>query len=503
MAAYQPPAVSAILAERAQRLEKLRASTPAEQGAVYAYYRDHPAQFITDWGMTFDPRNAEINLPSSIPFVLFPRQVEFVEWVYDRKRSGEDGVAEKSRDMGASWLTVAIAAHMFLFHAGWVIGFGSRKEEYVDKAGDPKSLFWKLRYFIKHLPPEFRPKGWDERKHAPNMRIMHPDNGSVIVGEAGDNIGRGGRSSVYFVDEFAFIEHADQVDAALSQNSNCKLFISTPNGAGNSFYRKRHAGKLPVFTLHWRDDPRKDDAWYAKQVRELDPVILAQEIEIDYAASVSNAWIDGALVEAAFHRGPADVEAIGLKILGVDAAHFGDDTSVITYRRGRLVTPQWVLRGQIDGVELAERIIKIADDLGGVDQIVIELDGPGVSCFDQLRQSEKYKSKVKGVHTGARRSDGQHYNLRAQMWARMREWLQEEPNVLPRCGDLKAELTAMQYAYKDGLLLMEKKTEFKKRVHRSPDRADSLALTFAHTDAPPPRAQSVRPHAYGAASWML
>jgi len=499
---YTPPSVPAVLAERAQRLQKFRASAPAEQAQVLAFYRDHPAQFITDWGMTFDPRNVEIGLPASIPFLLFPRQIEFVDWTYERWRCREPGLADKSRDMGVSWLIAAIAVHMWIFYGGTIVAFGSRKEELVD--GDPKSLLWKVRYLIAHLPRDFRPAGYDERKHSQKMRITNPVNGSVINGESGDNIGRGARASLYFVDEAAFLEQPDKIEAALSQATNCQIDVSTPNGSGNPFYRKRHSGRVSVFTLHWRDDPRKDAAWYAKQVAELDPIVVAAEIDINYEASVSNAWIDGALVEAAFHRGPADVEAIGLKILGVDAAHFGDDTSVVTYRRGRLVTPQWVFKGQLDGVELAARVIAIADDLGGVDQIVIELDGPGVSCHDQLRQSDKYRSRVKGVHTGARRgSDGKHYNLRAQMWARLKEWLQEEPNVLPRCGELKAELTAMKYAYKDGLLLMEKKSEFKKHVHRSPDRADSLALTFAHMDAAPPRPAFTPHQRHGAASWML
>ena len=57
--------------------------------------------------------------------------------------------------------SVAFAVWMWLFHDGTVIGFGSRKEEYVDDLNDPKSLFWKARQFINLLPKEFRPEGWD------------------------------------------------------------------------------------------------------------------------------------------------------------------------------------------------------------------------------------------------------------------------------------------------------------------------------------------------------
>jgi len=183
-----------VYEKRMERLETIRAD-PAILGGLKEYYKTHPADFINDWGMTFDPRNAEIGLPSTIPFTLFPRQREYVDWIYDRWQKREDGLTEKSRDMGVSWLCVAIAVWMWLFYPGTVIGFGSRKEEYVDKIGDPKALFWKVRQFIELLPREFRPKGWNGEKHAPHMRILNPENGSSIIGEAGDNIGRGNRTS--------------------------------------------------------------------------------------------------------------------------------------------------------------------------------------------------------------------------------------------------------------------------------------------------------------------
>jgi hypothetical protein len=216
-----------------------------------------PGRVHHDWGMTFDPRNPEIGLPAQMPFLLFPKQREFIGWLFERWQAREDGLAEKSRDMGLSWLCVGFAVWMFLFWPGTVVGFGSRKEEYVDDLSDPKSLFWKIRNFIALLPEEFQPAGWNEKKHAPYMAAVNPENGSRIVGEAGDNIGRGARTSIYFKDESAFYERPEKIDAALSQTSNCKIDVSTPNGEGNPFARKRKSGKVKVFTFHWRDDPRK------------------------------------------------------------------------------------------------------------------------------------------------------------------------------------------------------------------------------------------------------
>lgn len=464
---------------RKERLERIR-NNETELAALHEYYKINAADFINDWGITFDPRNAEIGIPSYIPFLLFPRQREYVDWVISRWQAREDGITEKSRDMGVSWLCVAIAVWMWRYYPGTVIGFGSRKEEYVDKIGDPKALFWKARQFINMLPVEFRPRGYDDNKHAPHMRILNPENGSSIIGEAGDNIGRGNRTSIYFKDESAFYEHADAIDAALSQTSNCKIDVSTPNGNGNAFYRKRHSGKIPVFTFHWTQDPRKDEGWYNKQKEILDPVIVAQEIDIDYNASTTNAWINGEDVEAALRNGPADVQAIGKWIVSVDAAHFGDDESIIHKRKGRLNLPQTVLR-QVDGIQLAGRVEQECESLektGELHAIVIELDGPGVSCYDQLKQG-KYAKKIIGIHTGARQSDNKNYNLKAKLWRLAKEYLENKPVSLARCPEIKSQIGAMRYLYKNGLLLMMSKKDYKKEFGKSPDRADAFVLSFA------------------------
>ena len=71
-----------------------------------------------------------------------------------------------------------------------------------------------------HLPQHAAgrvPRWLDAEEHAPHMRLVFPDTGALISGEAGDNIGRGNTTSLYFVDEAAFLEHPVMVEASLSQ----------------------------------------------------------------------------------------------------------------------------------------------------------------------------------------------------------------------------------------------------------------------------------------------
>jgi phage terminase large subunit len=484
---WRQPDYTQVYVERTERLTALRAPG-FDLAALKAYYKDNPADFVHDWGFTVDPRNAELGKDVVVPFVLFPRQRQYLTWLYERWKRREDGLVEKSRDMGLSWLCIGFGVWMWIFHPSTVVGFGSRKEEYVDKIGDTKSLFWKARQFIKLLPVEFIPKGYSEQKHAPSMLITNPENGASIVGEAGANIGRGNRTSIYFKDESAFYEQADSIDAALSQTSNCKIDVSTPNGVGNPFHRKRTGGRIKVFVFDWRDDPRKGDDWYREQVEKIDdPVIVAQEIDRDYSASVSNAYIGAANVAVCQALGPADVPAVGPLLVGVDVARFGNDKCCITFRRGRVVISQ-ILFGKVDVVDCAGRVkdeVLAMNEKPG--QIAVDTIGIGAGVADILRrekafwlnQDDPQSSVVQDVNSSLQLDDGQNFNLRARMWRDMRDYIKAVCS-LPNDPDLTTDLTALRYMYRQSKLLIESKEDAKKRGLKSPDRADSLALTFAY-----------------------
>ena len=483
---WKNPDYGPVWAERIRRLKVLRELPDEEKAAqlakLKAYYKDHPADFINDWGCTFDPRNAERGLPTTMPFLLFPKQREYIEWLHARWKGREDGLVEKSRDMGISWLCVGFSVWMWVFHPGSVSGFGSRKEDLVDRIGDPDSLFWKARTMISLLPGEFKPKGYDEAKYAPFMRIINPETGGIIRGEAGANIGRGGRTSIYFKDESAFYEQAQGIDAALSQTTNCQIDVSTPNGEGNPFWKKRHGGKIKVFVFDWRDDPRKDQAWYDKQVATRDAVTIAQEIDRNYSASVTNSWITSEIVTAAMERGPADVLAMGPIRVGLDVARFGDDKTVLTFRRGRLVLKQ-VVWGKTDLMSTAGRAkqeINTYRRLQGtrLEQIAVDTIGIGAGVADALRGWPEFKDLVVDVNSAQLLDDDENYNLRALMWREMRDWIAAGAS-LPNDQELRVDLTGLRYFYRIGKLLMESKDDAKKRGLKSPDRADSLALTFA------------------------
>lgn len=513
---FRNPDYVQVFEWRAERLQRIR-NNPDSLPSLRQYYRDHPAQFIIDWGCTFDPRNVERGLPATIPFLLFPKQEEWVEWFMERWRNQEPGITEKTRDMGMSWLTVSLGATVCLFQHGMAAGYGSRKEEYVDKIGSPKSLFEKARTFVSLLPKEFR-GSWDRKKHCPHMRIIFPDTGSVMTGESGDGIGRGDRTGFYIVDESAFLERPHLVDASLSATTNCRQDISTPNGMGNPFAQRRHSGKIPVFTFHWRDDPRKDDAWYAKQVEELDAVTVAQEIDINYSASVEGVLIPSAWVQAAIdaHK-KLGIEPTGERLGALDVADEGKDLNAFSARHGIVIehAETWAGKGS-DIFGTVQRAFSICDE-NGLDRFMYDSDGLGAGVRGDARviNEQRKEQKLKQVDVSAfrgsasvidpdkemvkeRKNKDFFANLKAQSWWALRirfqktyravvEGMDYDPDEiisisskLPNLTPLTLELSQPTYHINGvGKVVVDKAPDGTK----SPNLGDSIMMLFAPTES--------------------
>ena len=183
------PDYEAVYASRTNAIERMRAN-PKSIEKLKEYYSNNWAAFITDWMITYDPRKAKVKYA---PFILFPKQAEYVDWLQELYTEGKRGLAEKSRDVGFTWLSVAVGVCIWLFFPHAVVGFGSRKKELVDNGdSDPDSIFWKIRVIIDNLPVDFLPP--NHKVGRKSMVVPNPGNGSVIKGEIGDEIGRGGRA---------------------------------------------------------------------------------------------------------------------------------------------------------------------------------------------------------------------------------------------------------------------------------------------------------------------
>jgi phage terminase large subunit len=312
------------------------------------YYKTHPVEWINDFCVTFDPRARENKL---MPFVLFPRQVEFIHFLQECLTEKESGLVEKARDIGASWLCCAFSTWLFIFHEGATVGFGSRKAEYVDKPDDPKAIFPKIRQILKNLPAWMMPEGFNWGVHSTHMKLVNPANMSTITGESGDAIGRGGRTTIFFKDESAWYENPEGIEAALGDNTDVQIDISSVHGTANPFYRRRMAGEIweigkkiktgltRVFIFDWRDHPGKTEEWYKKRRDKAEAEgmlhVFAQEVDRDYSGAVENVIIPAewarACIDAHIKLG---IKPDGEKVAGQDVADGGGDKNAIVARHG-------------------------------------------------------------------------------------------------------------------------------------------------------------------------
>lgn len=381
---FKNPDYLSIFKSRVERLIKIRQNSDILQ-SLKIYYKFNPAQFIIDWGCTADFASANKYQPAIIPFILFDKQNEWCNWVNDLWQNNQNGLVEKTRQMGMSWLSVALAVTICLFNDDVKIGFGSRKEEYVDKRGDSKSLFEKAKIFIELIPKEFT-GGWSDRLHRKSMQIKFPNTNSTIIGESGDNIGRGDTTSIYFVDEAAFLERPYIAEASLAQGTRCRIDISTPNGLANSFYEKRVSGKVPVFTFHWRDDPRKNDDWYNDQVAKLDPVIVAQEIDINYNASVTGIVIPSLWIQSAIdaHK-KLGIDISGMKYAALDVADEGKDLNTFCGRYGILIQDLYEWSGKDSDIMYTTQQCIGHMDNNKYQQLIYDADGIGAGIRACMR----------------------------------------------------------------------------------------------------------------------
>jgi hypothetical protein len=163
------------------------------------------------------------------------------------------------------------------------------------------------------------------------------------------------------------------------------------------------------------------------------------------------------------------------KLMGVDIARFGENSSTICLRQGRKVYPVEVL----PKMDLMQTAHHVADAIKRERPLQVFVDGSGIGAgvVDRLRQ---LNFSVVDVNGGNQSLNPRFLNKRVEMWWEMKEAI-EGLIELPADGRLKEELTSPEYDYTDkGRIRLERKSDLMEKYGFSPDRADALALTYAY-----------------------
>lgn len=364
-------------------------------------------------------------------------------------------------------------------------------------------------------------------------------NSSYEVQTAGSKeVGRGGTRQFFHGSEVAFWENATghfkaSVNSIALLPNTWVILESTANGVDGEFYRRWQnavagIGDYEAIFIPWywqkeyrrpvEDDFVLSDTSPAMGIEPVDGELTEREYaEVYRCDNEQMAWrrnkiIDDGLdafkqeypatAEEAFQSAnkgsfiPAKpimlarkrtVEVDGPLIMGVDPAGPDGDRFTIAKRIGpKCLGIEYRRVGYVEAVEwMAEEI-----DKSKPAAVFIDSGGLGAPLIAFLRsKGPKYDSVVHAVNFGgisqakmANKKRAGPVNRRAEMWQRMKNWLEnmDEPVQIPDDDALQADLTAVKAKPEtNNNLLLQSKSDLKAKGIRSPDFGDALALTFA------------------------
>lgn len=170
---------------------------------------------------------------------------------------------------------------------------------------------------------------------------------------------------------------------------------------------------------------------------------------------------------------------------GLDVARYGRDKTVYIFRQGQKVK-RLEICDKLDTMEVVGWVRQFVED-DEPEVLSIDAVGIGAGVVDRLLEIDDLEVEVNGVNVGAAPDDAddkeRYANLRAQIWFYVRELFRPRDGKsaisIPNDPELIKELTEMRYKYSsEKKIKIESKDELKKRLGRSPDKADALALAF-------------------------
>ena len=195
--------------------------------------------------------------------------------------------------------------------------------------------------------------------------------------------------------------------------------------------------------------------------------------------------------------------------LGVDVAGMGRDSSSFCFRYGNYVKKFRLIQSggvanhmEITGIAVNELTNEYDVSINSYPQAFIDTIGEGAGVFSRINELKDDQSEtttikklrqipihsVKGGEA-AKRGDrelkdvtGQYVfrNMRAYLYWCVRDWLNPDNKtgaMLPP-GEYQGLTDVMWNMRSDGVIELESKEDLKKRIGRSPDEEDSLAMTF-------------------------
>lgn len=221
-------------------------------------------------------------------------------------------------------------------------------------------------------------------------------------------------------------------------------------------------------------------SWVADKYKKwgpTNPIYLAR-VKAEFPSGGRDNLITLAMLEAAQKR---ELEPGKPIVLGCDVARYGDDQCAIYERRGPVVR----LRkryGKSDTMETTGYIVQAAAEVKP-ERACVDVIGLGAGVVDRLREQRVAFQVVEANAGGAAIDNEQNLNARADWYMSLRERFESgDIDIDPADEELAAELVEIRWKPDSrGRNTIEPKDEMKRRLGRSPDSADAVAMCFMPT----------------------
>lgn len=200
------------------------------------------------------------------------------------------------RQTGKTTVVAAYILHYAIFTSEKSVGILANKEataiEILDRI---KRMFENLPHFLQPGVKEYNKKN-----------VMLGNDSNIMAFATGSDTVRGRSFNFVYLDEFAFVEGAEEFFAStypvISSGKTTKVIItSTPNGL-NLFYKLWMDAKMERNTFHhievkWQEHPDRDEAWKDETIRNIGKKRFNQEFMCKFIGS-TNTLIDGDVLSA-------------------------------------------------------------------------------------------------------------------------------------------------------------------------------------------------------------
>ena len=187
--------------------------------------------------------------------------------------------------------------------------------------------------------------------------------------------------------------------------------------------------------------------------------------------------LDGIVVPlwAAAAAGKRSMEADGPLIVACDVARHGHDKTVVMRRQGNVARIVWRTSGH-DTMETANFLKSYCDE-HEAETVVVDDTGIGAGVVDRLREMGLRHTRLMPFISGQKADDNKHFaNRTAEVWWEMRKRYLAETLDTDDDGALIGQVSSRAYEVLDnGQIALGSK----RKMARSPDEADALAMTFA------------------------